>query len=406
KRKAWSEDKVDNPEIRPTTQKPSSRMSILLFFILLVTVICTAAVVYLNSKGIDIKEISIKDVIENRFFIGNKDSYEIECKEIEYGTNVQQEFVVHKDFIVRCTKSGIEYFDKNGEEKWLFPVTLNKPYAKSSGKYLLVADLETKDIYVFSGKEKIWEDRLGYSILSADINSNGYVTVVHRSDRNKSAVSVYNREGAFLFTKIKGEAFVISAGVSQDTKNVFVNSVDYSGINANTGLDLYSISGGDIKGTKFENTILASLWFLNDATIAAAGDSEIFLLRKDLEVKWRQTVSGEVMSSNIMKNKYAVFAFSNKENSGILNTDKSNVLIVDENGRKVSDYKLSQDIVNISCGESLIAVNTGKNIYFIDVAGQLRGSVNSEKDIKNVQFFNDREALAVTRDGIIVIKMK
>jgi len=217
---------------------------------------------------------------------------------------------------------------------------------------------------------------------------------------------VYNREGAFLFTKIKGEAFVISAGVSQDTKNVFVNSVDYSGINANTGLDLYSISGGDIKGTKFENTILASLWFLNDATIAAAGDSEIFLLRKDLEVKWRQTVSGEVMSSNIMKNKYAVFAFSNKENSGILNTDKSNVLIVDENGRKVSDYKLSQDIVNISCGESLIAVNTGKNIYFIDVAGQLRGSVNSEKDIKNVQFFNDREALAVTRDGIIVIKMK
>ena len=406
KRKAWSEDKVDNPENRSNAQKPTSRMSILLFFVLLVTVLCAAAVAYLNSKGIDIKEISLKDVIENGFFIGEKDSYEVECKEIKYGTNVQQEFVVHKDFIVRCTKSGIEYFDKNGEEKWLFPVVLNKPYVKSSGKYLFVSDLETKDVYVFSGKEKIWEDRLEYSILSADINSSGYVTVVHKSDRNKSAVSVYNREGAFLFTKIKAESFVLSAGVSPDTKNVFINSIDYSGVNSNTGLDLYTISGGDIKGKKFENTILASIWFLKDDTIAAAGDSEIFLLEKDLEIKWSETISGKVMSSNVMKNKYAVFAFSSGENIGILNSDKSNVLIVDGKGRKVANFKLSQDIVNISCGESFIAVNTGRNIYFIDVAGQLRGSVNFEMDIKSIQFFNDREALAVTRDGVVVLKLK
>lgn len=397
---------MENPEIKPKTQDASSRMSILLFFVLLVTVLCTAVVAYLNSKGIDIKEVSLKDVIENRFFIGEKDSYEIECKEIEYGANLQQEFVIHKDYIIRCTKSGIEYYDKNGEEKWLFPVALNKPLVKSSGKYLLVADLETKDIYVFSGKEKIWESRLEYSILSADINNSGYVTIVHKGDRNKSAVSVYNREGAFLFTKIKAESFVISAGVSPDTKNVIVNSVDYSGINANTGLDLYTISGGDVKGKKLENTILASLWFLNHDTIAAAGDSEIFLMSEDLDVKWSEKISGKVMSSNVMKNKYAVFAFSSREDAGILDTDKSHVLIVDEKGRKVSDYKLSQDIVNIACGESLIAVNTGKNIYFIDVAGQLRGSVSLEKDIKNVQFFNDKEALAVTREGIVVLKMK
>jgi len=58
---------VNSPENIPKMRQPSSRMSILLFFVLVIIVVCTAAVAYLNSKGIDIKSVSIRDIIAMGF---------------------------------------------------------------------------------------------------------------------------------------------------------------------------------------------------------------------------------------------------------------------------------------------------------------------------------------------------
>jgi len=122
------------------------------------------------------------------------------------------------------------------------------PYFKSAGEYLLVAGLESKDIYVFAGKEKKWEKKLDYSIINANINSAGYVTVLHKAERDKSAVSVYNKQGVFLFTKILGETYAISSEVSPSGREVLINCVDISGVSINTGLHLYTISGGNVAG--------------------------------------------------------------------------------------------------------------------------------------------------------------
>lgn len=397
---------MGDPENGVKLQQPSNRMSIFLFFVLIMVIVCTAAIAYLNSKGIDIKNVSLKDVIENRFFIGGKDKYEIGVSEIKYDVDMRPEFGVHKGFVVRCTKGGIEYLDKNGEEQWAYPVSLNKPIVRAAGQYLLVADQESKDIYVFSGKEKKWEKELDYNIINADISKSGYVTVIHESERGKNAVTVLNKQGIVLVTKIKAQTFILSSKVSPSGKRVFINCVDTSGIYANTGLELLTISAEEISGKKFENVIFPSMWYLNDDTVVAAGDSEVFLLGKDLSIKWNRPVNGKVFSSNVMNGKYAVFAVSEKDGAGLLGGYKSHVLIVDSDGREVADYKISQDIRNLAAGNEFIAVNTGKNVYFIDVVGQLRGSYNSEEDIKEVQFLSSKEALAITKDSIIVLQMK
>jgi len=85
---------------------------------------------------------------------------------------------------------------------------------KSAGEYLLVAGLESKDIYVFAGKEKKWEKKLDYSIINANINSAGYVTVLHKAERDKSAVSVYNKQGVFLLPNIGRNLRHLVGGVS------------------------------------------------------------------------------------------------------------------------------------------------------------------------------------------------
>lgn len=396
---------MNSPENKPKMQQPSSRMSILLFLILIMIVVCTAAVAYLNSKGIDIKSVSIRDVIANGFFIGDKDVYEVSGTLLKYDTSLSSEFDVHKGYIVRSAKNGVEYLDKNGQEQWIYPVSLNNPFVMSSGQYVLVADLESKNLYVLSGKEKKWEKRLDYNIINAGINSGGYVTVLHKSDRAKSAVSIFNRQGVFLFTKILGETYAISSEVSPSGKEVLINCVDTSGISPNTGLHLYTISGGNVTGKTFENTIFPSIRYLDDDTIAAAGDSAVYLFGRDFETKWERTISGKVFSLDIMKEKYGVFAFSDKKDAGMMG-EVNHVLVVDAKGREVADYKIDQDIVNVTADDDFIAVNTGKCVYFIDLAGRLRGSYTSDHLIEEVKFLDSNEALAITKEGVIVLKME
>jgi len=151
--------------------------------------------------------------------------YEVTGTLLRYEDSLNSEFGAYKGYIVRCTKNGLEYLNRNGEEEWIY-CFFELPYFKSAGEYLLVAGLESKDIYVFAGKEKKWEKKLDYSIINANINSAGYVTVLHKAERDKSAVSVYNKQGVFLFTKILGETYAISSEVSPSGREVLINCVD------------------------------------------------------------------------------------------------------------------------------------------------------------------------------------
>jgi len=61
--------------------------------------------------------------------------------------------------------------------------------------------------------------------------------------------------------------------------------------------------------------------------------------------------------------------------------------------------------VNIAANDDFIAINTSKCVYFIDVAGRLRGSYASDYLINEVKFLGTNEALAITKEGVILLKM-
>jgi len=145
---------VNSPENIPKMRQPSSRMSILLFFVLVIIVVCTAAVAYLNSKGIDIKSVSIRDIIANGFFVGDKDVYEVTGTLLRYEDSLNSEFGAYKGYIVRCTKNGLEYLNRNGEEEWIYTVSLNLPYFKSAASIFWLQGSNQKTFMYLPARRK------------------------------------------------------------------------------------------------------------------------------------------------------------------------------------------------------------------------------------------------------------
>lgn len=396
---------MDIPEKNGGQNQTSNLIKFFLFFALVIIVVSTAGMAYLNSSGINIKEISLKEFVEEKLLLKKKESFEFSKIEYRFDVNTHPEFCAHKGFIAKCSKDSVKYINSNGEEVWTYTIDMNKPIVKAAGDYLMVVDIKGKDVIVFSGMNKVWEKKLDSNITNADISKSGYVTVVHENDLARSAVTVFNKQGVRLFDKGKAENYIISSKVSPSGRKVLTNSVHVSGANAGTLLELTDITGKKLAGEKpEENIIYPSIMFIDDNNLFAVGDSKLKILGKDMEDKWEMPIDGKIYSSCIAEGKYAVAAIST--GSGILGADKAEVMILDINGKKISNYDVNEEVKNIYSHEGLIAVNTGKHIHFLDTGGKLLGKYNSKMDIKEVHFLEDRVIAAVMKDSIEIIEIK
>lgn len=385
---------------------PSRGVKIIVFFLLLLIISGTAAVAYLKSQDVDLKSVSIKDLID-KGFINRNTRYELVSTEFEYDANINTVFDTHKGYIVKCSRDNLIYIDSNGNEQWTYPLSLKNPVLKTAGSYLLVADYGAKSILTFSGKEMRWEKELDNNIINADINAKGYVAVVHEEERSRGAVSVYNRQGMNCFTIGKAENFILSSKVSISAKSVFINSVDTSGISTNTILEFADLNGNILNNKiEKEDTVFPSLWFMDNDSLLVVGDSMFMILDKDFKEKFQQTVKGKIFSSCIVDGKYAVIAANPEETTGIFESGSSGIWVYNSNGEKISEYNLKGEVKNITSWEDVIAVNSGNKLRIIDLDGDLLAEYSSKEDIKEVFFINRREVLVICKDKFLVLKMK
>lgn len=385
---------------------PGNGIKIIAFLLLLLIISGTAAVAYLKSQDVDLKSISVKDLIEKSFWSRNT-KYELSTTEFDFDANLSPVFGTHKGNIVKCSRENIIYLDSNGNEQWTYPLSLKSPVLKTAGSHLLVADYGAKSILAFSGKEMRWEKELDNNIINADINEKGYVAVVHGEERSRGAVSVYNRQGMNCFTIGKAENFILSSKVSAEAKSVFINSVDTSGISTNTILEFADLNGNlSSKRIAKEDTVFPSLWYMNDDSLLAVGDSLFMILDKNLEEKIQYTVKGKIFSTCIADGKYAVIAANPEESTGVFESGSSGIWVYNTNGEKISEFNLKGEVRNITAFEDVIAVNSGTKLRFINLEGELLAEYSSKEDIKEVFFITRREVLAVYKDKFTVIKMK
>lgn len=396
---------MNEPIENQSQDKPAKKSSIIMFLLLFLVVVGSAFFVYLKSQNIDIKTFNIKELITNRISTNGPKASEKKPVEIKYDSKEHTVFGAYKDYIVKCTKNKIQGLNKNGEEQWSIPVSLNEPAIKLSGKDMLVADIGGRDIYVINGKDIKWSNKIDNNIINADISESGYVTVVKEEKRTRGAVTVYNLQGNEYFTKGIGESFIYMAKVSPSGKQVFISSIDSSGIKANTILEITDILGKSIAANKIsqEGIIYPSFWYLNNDSMIAVSDDMLVCFDKTGKESWntkKEFPNIKIYSSKVSLGKYPVFAF------GAANSNVTDVKILNTSGAPVSQYQIEGAVFNIETYSDTIAINTGREVHFINTKGKLLGKYSSKSDIIGVNFFNKMEAEIITKNSLVVTSIK
>lgn len=386
-----------HPDNEAVTNQAAKKSNILMTVVLFLIVVSIAFFAYLKSNNIDISKISLQQLIS-----GKKAELKLlkdNINEVAYDSREHPVFSAYKDYIVKCNNDGIWFLDKKGREVWTLGIALTKPIVKTNGKYLLVADLGGRDVYVLDGKNVYWNDKTEMGILNAEINDNGYVTVVTESEYYNGEVRVYDNHGIELFQKGIANEFIVTAKIDSSQRQMVINLINPTGAKSNTYFKFYDMANMNSKELKkvempIDKGLFPLFWFAGGSSVYTAGNNSIIYMDMNGNIKWEKEYP-VVDSACITGNKRVAAAVEDK--------DGLKLVVISPNGKGYSSTLLNNKALNINSSGRIIAVNTVREVDFFNERGGSIGKYVSKADIEYVLFFSSSQVAIVTKKNVIVV---
>jgi len=397
-------EKVSKDEHDEQSSRSFRLRNLIVFVILVLAVIATSLFMYLKSKNVDLENMSLKDIVNELIDInGNKSGNKI-VKEIEFGTNEKHVFAVSKGLIIECVKNRVIAMNEEGEEQWVVPIYAANPVVKTAGSYIMVANLEGKEVYLLSGKTIKWDRKMDGNIINADVNEAGYVSVVRQEKGYRGAATVINKNGAQSINTKIAKKFIFMSKVSPSGKQFAINGFDASGVKSDAVVELHDFSKKN--GVNLDTgdiSLFPFVEYLDNGYLAAAGDSNVYLYDGEGKVKWTKKFDNKkVMCTDLLSGDSIVVALSDMDSSGKITGNKTEIALINDDGEKTVIYSMDVRVKNMKIFSGIIAINTGTSVYYINSKGELLGKFDSKTNISEVHFLNRQKTVLVCKSSLII----
>lgn len=130
--------------------------------------------------------IFISYLVLNRTF----ESFEI-VQERERADSHNVMYEPYKNQLLKYSTDGISMVDKEGKDVWNGGYEMEKPVVDQAGNYVLVADVEGKQFYIYNGKDAGVQIETTLPIERAKVSADGHVAVLLQ-DEDSDCINIYN----------------------------------------------------------------------------------------------------------------------------------------------------------------------------------------------------------------------
>lgn len=369
--------------------------------VILITVIVVVVVVF----GI----ISIRRAIASREY----KSYEVLQSVETSGDNIA-DYVQYGNSVLKITKDGTSYIDKNGNTIWDCSYAMKMPKAKVSGDYAVVADMNGRDVYLFDKTGKCSNQTLNYDISNVDVASQGiYVVVLAGVDCNyinaydKNSNSVYEMK-----TSIENSGYPLDVALSEDGKKLFTSYVQISGTAMPDYLAAYNFGSVGknenadrlMSGFQFDSTVFPLVEFLDNNTVACFGTDriELYTMSEKASEKAEIDLGDKEMLGVFYNQNYIGYISAN--NSG---KDKYTLYVYNTNGKLESETPINNSFTKIYATEDEIIIVGDFDCSIYRMNGTKKFQTTFNKSLVNiVPDGNKNEYIVIFENETQTIKLK
>ena len=179
-----------------------------------ITALIVLFALYIGNEGVRSwtdKYLLGKDITENTGAI------------IEVDTDASTHIYAYDRYITILERNKLKNYNGSGEKESEIDVNITNPLFASSGRYLCLAEKNGHKIYLISGANIIWQKDLDSEISQIFINSNGYISVSH-----KTSVKLFNKDGKELTTVHMAETFAVCTAISSNNSELAIAEINYS----------------------------------------------------------------------------------------------------------------------------------------------------------------------------------
>lgn len=208
----------------------------------------------------------------------------------------------YKEFaggVIKYSKDGISYLDMDGEEQWNLPYQIKTPFVEVHSESAAVACKGGNDIMVFGKDGLKGEIKTTLPIEKLTISEQGIVAAILKND-SAPKVICYDVAGNILVEhdiSLSGMGYPMDVAISADGEVLQVSYIYvYEGkllskvAYYNFGKAGESVEDHQVGYKEFDNTIVATGFYMDDRTSAVVGDNCMTIFKGNDQIKEVATI--------------------------------------------------------------------------------------------------------------------
>lgn len=183
--------------------------------------------------------------------------------------------------ILKYSRDGISYLNQNGKEQWNHSYQIKSPFIELEQETGVIADKGGNDIFVIQKDGIKGEIHTAMPIEKISVSKQGIVSAVLKND-SSAEVICYDIKGNVLVehkTSPAGTGYPLDVSLSQDGEVMQVLYFHTQDGKITSRVMYYNFgeagekeTDNQVSGQEYENTVMATGFFMNQDTSAAVGD--------------------------------------------------------------------------------------------------------------------------------------
>ena len=321
--------------------------------------------------------------------------------------NENASIYAYDNHIVILQNNKLSIYNTSGKEETTINVQVNNPIFESNGKYLLLADKGSQNVYLIYNTSLQWQKTMEGNVSYMTVNKNGAVGVVLTGTTYKSVIVMYGITGNEEFKTYLSSTIATSLAISDNNEDLSFAESNTSGTVISSEVKTISVEKAKnspseaivYKYSEENNSLIINIEYNNDDLICQY-DNSVY--------KYSEGNSEKILDIN---NKTLFLdiempGYINKveeTSSGILSSEYQ-VKIVSEKNSGESTYLLEQMPNGLYLSNNIIAIDMGNEIVFLNHNAWLLKHFTSRQNYKNI-VLGDNVAGIIYRDRVEIISL-
>lgn len=344
--KEFAENKIHRFKNSDSSQKKKILITVAVILFLILLVLTDIIPILPNSY--------------HRMYVGN--SYVL-------GETMSSDAKPYGENVLYASNGSVFCFGPDMDLKFKRKIFTGIPKIRTNKNSAVVYSYGGGDAYIMSSANKFQTVRIDESIISASINVNADY-VLHTSEKGYMAcVSAYSSEHKPIY-KWHTNSNITDTAISPSSKLIAVSAVDYSESDVYSKIIvLDTAQKNPLKEIVFADNIVSELYFPDENTIIAIGNSYTAAYTPTGSNKWKIDYKGKLLKTFDVSDDGRIALLFNRYNSEL---SESRIELYKFDGKMTGSYDSDANVRALSLNGKYCLLSLDKKTILIDDDGDVK----------------------------------